>query len=118
MKQLKVYARGALVLIVVVAVGLVLFKNRSNAVSIWFFGLTDEAMPVNVIWLILFTAASTLVAWWTFRLGWGLWRDIRKMKRLRALDGAAKRLDERAAELGQCERGADGKLRRADSNGD
>src|SRR3972149_4683102 len=62
-KQVKVYRRTIAVVLVVGAVGLVLFKNRTNYVEVWFFGLTDESKKVNVVWLMLSTALCTLTAW-------------------------------------------------------
>ena len=112
-KQLRVYVRSVFILTVTVAVGLVLFKNRNHEVSFWFLWLTDDAKPINVVWLILCTGVGTLVTWWAFSLGWGLWRDAREVKRLRAVDEAASKLDKRTTELDERERRIDEKLRRA-----
>ncbi len=111
-KQLGVYVRGAIVLVVAAAIGLVLFKNRGNEVSFWFFGLTGDT-EINVVWLTLCTAAGTLVTWWALSLGRGLWRDMREVKHVRAIDKAASKLDIRTSELEERERRIDEKLRRA-----
>ncbi len=111
-RQLGVYVRGAIVLVVAAAIGLVLFKNRGNEVSFWFFGLTGDT-EINVVWLILCTAAGTLVTWWALSLGRGIWRDMREVKQVRAIDKAASKLDIRTAELEERERRIDEKLRRA-----
>ena len=113
LRQLRVYVRGGLLLVVAVAVAMVFFRNRSHSVTIWFFGLTDDQKPVNVVWLMLCTAVATLVVWWTVSLAWGLLRDMREVKRLRAVDTANRVIEERAAALNDRERRIDAKLRRA-----
>ncbi len=112
-RQLRVYVRLALILVVVLTVGLVLVKNRGNEVPVWFLWFTDDAKPVNVVWLMLSTAAGTLVSWWAFSLGWGVWRDMREMRRLRTINEATKNLEQRASTLDQRERRIDQKLKNA-----
>lgn len=112
-RQLRVYLRGAFVLIVAIAVVVILLENRANTVSFWFFGLTDEQRPINVVWLIVCTSAGTLVAWWAVALAWRLRHDIRELRGARALDEAAKTLDKRAEALDQREKRIDDKVRRA-----
>ena len=77
-RQIKVYFRVTLIVLVAVAVVMVLWKNRRNEVGIWFFWLVDPGAKVNVVWLMLSTAAGTLIAYWTLHLVWGLWREMRK----------------------------------------
>lgn len=112
-KELRVYVRSVFVLVVIVAVGLVLFKNRNHEVSFWFLWLTDDAKPVNVVWLILCSGVGTLVTWRAFSRALGLWRDIREVKRLRAVDKVTSRLDKRTTELDERERRIDEKLQSA-----
>lgn len=112
-KRLKVYGRGGLIVAVLGVVGLVLLKNRGHAVAFWFFGLTDDQRPVNVVWLILCTSAATLVSWWVLSLGWGLLRDMREVHRLRAISDANKELTQRATDLQERERRVDQRLKRA-----
>ena len=112
-KQLRVYLRGAVVLIVVVGIGLVLVNNRHHEVTVWFFGLTDVTKPVNVVYLMLCTAAGTLIGGWTLSLVRGLRRDIREVRRQRAVDQMTKALDERAVALEDRERRVDEKLKQA-----
>ena len=111
--RLRLYVRGGSVLIVVVAVALVLFKNRAHEVRFWFFGLTDPSRPINVVWLIVCTAAATMIFWWVAVLAWRLGRELRDLRHRRALEGMTKKLDERAAALNERERRVDDKLRRA-----
>ena len=98
-RRFKVYLRLAIVTLVLGAVGIVLFMNRSNAVSVWFFGLTNANQPVNVVWLMLSTAAGTITAWRLFAFSHGLWRDLRELKRETALQAVAEQQRQRAVEL-------------------
>lgn len=113
MKRVTVYIRTTLVVLVVGAVGLVLFKNRSNYVEVWFFGITDESKPVNVVWLMLSTALGTLTAWRVVWFARGLWRDLREVALLKAKEEADRQHKQRAAELEEQERRIEEKLKRA-----
>src|SRR3990172_13405009 len=112
-QRVKVYLRTIAVALVVGAVGLVLFKNRTNYVEVWFFGLTDEAKKVNVVWLMLSTALGTLTAWRVVWFTRGLWRDMREVARLKAIEEADRQHKQRAAELEERERRIEEKLKRA-----
>ena len=112
-KRLKVYLRTSIVVVVVGAIGLVLFKNRANYVEVWFFGLTDESKKVNVVWLMLSTALGTLTAWRVVWFARGLWRDMREVARLKAIEEADQKHKQRAAELEERERRIEEKLKRA-----
>lgn len=112
-KRLKLYGRGGLIVAVLGVVGLVLLKNRGHTVAFWFFGLTDDQRPVNVVWLILCTSAATLVSWWVLSLGWGLLRAMREVHRLRTISHANKELTQRATDLQERERRVDERLKRA-----
>lgn len=112
-KRLKVYHRTIAVALVVVAVGLVLFKNRANYVEVWFFGITDESKKINVVWLMLSTALGTLTAWRVVWFARGLWRDIREVARIKAIEETDRQHKQRAAELEECERRIEEKLQRA-----
>jgi uncharacterized membrane protein YciS (DUF1049 family) len=112
-KRLKVYVRCTLIVAAAVAIGLVLVKNRDNQVAFWFFGLTEETGRINVVWLMLCTAVGTLVSWWVFSFGWGLWREVREVRRLEASKHTAKELEKRETELNKRERRIDESLKRA-----
>jgi len=112
-KRLTVYLRTIAVALVVVAVGLVLFKNRANSVKVWFFGLTDETKKVNVVWLMLATALGTLTAWRIVWFARGLWRDVREVARLKAVEESDRQQKKRAAELEDRERRIEEKLNRS-----
>ena len=112
-KRFKVYVRVTLIVVVAVAIGLVLFKNRDNEVSFWFFGLTEDNAQINIVWLMLCTAVGSLLSWWVLSFGWGLWRDLREVKRRQAMDRVTKELAKREAELDERDRRIDEKLKRA-----
>jgi len=112
-QRLRVYVRAILIICVVVVVGLVLFKNRNHEVSFWFLWLTDDTRKINVIWLMLCTAAGTLLLRWALSRARGLWRELREVKRLTTLEKVTAGLDKRAVELNERERRIDEQLRSA-----
>ena len=112
-KRWKVYVRVVLIGLVAVAIAAMLVMNRAYVVSFWFFGLTDTSREINVVWLMIFTAVGTLISWWVFSFGWGLWRDMRDMRRTGAAEKATRALAEREAELAARERRIDEKVKRA-----
>lgn len=111
--RVRVYLRMAVVVGLVCAIGLVLFKNRSNAVTFWFFGLTDVTKPVNVVWLIVWTASSTLLVARVFWFARGIWREFRELKELEVAKATAEAQTQRAAELNERERRVEEKLKSA-----
>lgn len=112
-KRVGVYVRTTLVVIVVIAIGTLLLKNRNNEVAVWFFGVTDESVPINVLWLILVTAAGTLLTWWVLRMARHLLRDIREIERVRERKQLEATQRAKEAELADREKRIDEKLRRA-----
>lgn len=90
-QQIKVYVRLAAVLFVAVAIAIVLFMNRRNEVSVWFFWLTDESRKINVVWLLLTTASATLLCARVLWVGRTLYGD---MKRLRASEQEKKKAED------------------------
>ncbi len=104
LRQIKVYLRLALVLTVLVVVAVVLFNNRNYSTPVWFFGLTNPERPLNVVWLIIWTATATRTAQWVFSFGWGLWREMRELKRVRATQQEKEAQEQRAVELDERER--------------
>ncbi len=112
-RRVKVYSRLTLIVLVVIAICAVLWKNRSHQVDIWFFWLIDEGTPINVIWLILCAALGTLVSYWALSLVWGLWRDMKKVARDSALREREQQQEQRAKELQEQEERIDTKLKKA-----
>ena len=113
LRRIKVYSRLTLVVLAIIAICAVLWKNRSHEVKVWFFWLVDEDTPVKVIWLIVCTAVGTLVSTWILSTIWGLWRDMRKVARDSALREQEKQQEERGRKLQEQEQRIDAKLKKA-----
>ena len=116
-KTFTVYLRVVVVLLVVGAIGLILFNNRSHTVNVWLFGLTDPKEQVNVVWVILATSVCTLIAWWLISLGRGLVRDLREVRHERELAATQKNTEQRVADLDQRQRVVEEKLKQAVGDG-
>jgi len=110
-KAFTVYLRVLIVLVMAGAIGLILFKNRSYSVQVWLFGITDANVPVNVVWVILATALSTLVGWWMVSLGRGLVLDLREVRREREAALSKKLTEDRVADLDTRQRKIEEKLK-------
>lgn len=82
-KQVKVYVRITVVVLIVLVFAIVLFMNRHHTVKFWFFGLTDGEKEINVVWLVLSTAAASKTIWWAFSFTLSLRRDLKELKRQR-----------------------------------
>lgn len=111
-KQVKVYVRITVVVLIVLVFAIVLFMNRQHTVKFWFFGLTDADRQINVVWLVLSTAAASRIIWWAFSFTLSLRRDLKELKRQReqqeiekAQAAKAKELEERERRLEQQQRG-------------
>ena len=76
-----------------------LFKNRNNGAHVWFFGLTDSTKPMNVVWLLGFTASTTLIVARIFWFMRGMFRDMRDLKHKEEATRAAKEQLQREAQL-------------------
>ena len=112
-ERLKVYVRSVLIAVVAILIVTVLFKNRGNEVSFWFFGLTDEAEKLNVVWLMVWTAVVALIVRWVLSFGWALWRDMRELKRLDATRKVDETQKKREEQLNQREQRIDEKIQHA-----
>jgi len=106
-KQVKVHVRTSLIVVVAVVIAIVLFKNRNNTVSFWFFGLTDPEKKINVVHLIVSTAAATRLSWWVFSLGWGIWSDMKDLRVEQAKEREKLATQSREARLSEMERRID-----------
>lgn len=98
-KRFRVYLRLIVLILLVGAVGLVLFENREHKVNVWFFGLVDRGRQINVLWVILWTALFTRVAWFLMAFSFRLWKDFRDVRSADAQLLAQSELKRREAEL-------------------
>jgi hypothetical protein len=103
-KRLKVYLRVAIVVVLASAIALVLYKNRNHTVQFWFFGLVDPQRPINVIWLLWWTAGTTLLIAQLVRFMRGLLADLRAVRKIKAGQLAAAQHAKRLADLEARER--------------
>ncbi len=110
MRQLKLYARLTLLVALALVVATVVTKNWNNRVTVWFFGTYES---INVLWLMLCTAAAAIVAWWILSMTRTVWRDLREMFRMSETERTQKVLQKRADELTEMEKRIDRKLKNA-----
>ena len=93
-KRFRVYFRLIIAIVVLGAIGLVLIKNKNHTVKVWFFGLVNPQSEINVLWVILWTALFTRIAWFLMSFSLHLWQDYREVKKAdlrRELDEQQKR---------------------------
>jgi hypothetical protein len=110
LKRIKVYLKLVAILAVVAAILLIVLMNQDNKAAIWFFRPYEQ---VNVLWLILITAVSSIASWWIVLKIFGTLRELRGLKRDRE---NRQRIDEQqrlARELAEREKRIDEKLRRS-----
>lgn len=107
-RKVRTYARLTLMVAVAVVVVLVLFKNRNHQATVWFFHKYEN---INVVWLLVITAAGSVVAAWLTR---GVFQVIKEVKRIRTEEESERLLRDqatRAQELLEQEKRIDAKLR-------
>ncbi len=109
-KRIKLYTKLVLILIVALAIGMVLIKNRDNTVKIWFFWVVDPQQPINVVWLLLCAAVASVVSWWVLLKALTLVKDMRELHRQEQQREIAKAQEDRAKELQEQERRIDQKI--------
>lgn len=115
LRRVKVYAQVAFVAVLVCAIAWVLFKNRKNEVAFWFFGLTDPERKYNVVWVLVWTASSTLAVARLFWFARGLWRNFRELRRAEQVAAATHAQKRRATDLEERQRELDEKLKAIES---
>ena len=107
-KKLRVYARLILMGAVGLVVVLVLFKNRNNLATVWFF---HEYKDINVVWLLLITGIGSVVAAWLTR---GVFRVMKEVRQIRQEEDSARLVreqEQRARDLVEQEKRIDAKLK-------
>ena len=107
-RKLRTYARLTLMVAVAVVVVLVLFKNRNHRATFWFFHRYED---INVVWLLVITAAASVMAAWLTR---GVFQVIKEVKRIRTEEESKRILQDqatRAQELLEQEKRIDAKLK-------
>lgn len=81
-QKIKAWARLILLVVLILEIVLIVFKNQDNKANLWlFFGV--QLNQVHVIWLMVVTVLVTLVGFWVLK---GVYRAYRDVKRV---DGPA-----------------------------
>jgi type VI protein secretion system component VasK len=106
LKRLRTYVKLVLVVAVAVAVVLIILYNRNHRVTFWFFGTYEN---VNVLWLLLCTAAGAIITYWVALTVFSLWKELREMGRESARRASEEEQRRREAELAEQERRIDAK---------
>lgn len=110
LRRLKVYLKLVAIGAVVVMVLLIVLMNRTNDADVWLF---HQYRDVNVVWLILVTAVSSIVAWWVVGKVFAVIRELRQVQRQKREEIARREQRRQAEELAERERRLDEKVRRA-----
>ncbi len=109
-KKTKLYVKLVLIAVVVVMIGLVLFKNRGNEANVWFF---KEYEKVDVLKLLLYTAIISIISFWILTTGFKLTKEWREVSKQAEHQEKIKQLDSKADELQKQEQRIDDKITRA-----
>lgn len=114
LKSLKVYLKLFAILAAAVVILLTVVMNQENKATIWFLWRSYE--QVNVLWLILITAVSSVVSWWAFLKLFGILREFREVRKARRTQFQTEEQQRLARELAEREKRLDEKLRRSISD--
>lgn len=109
-RQFKVYARITVLVALALVIAMVVYKNKSNRVDVWFFHSYES---INVVLLFVCTALGSIVSWWIVSASVGLWRDVRELSRAAEQKKADQQQRELAAKLAETEKRIDDKLKGA-----
>ncbi len=110
LRRVKVYAKLILILAAIVLTLVVVLKNQENTADIWFF---KPYTDINVLWLILIIAVSSVVGWWGIRKIFGVLRELREVRRAAEADRRLQEQQRLARELAERERRIDAKVVRS-----
>ena len=110
LQRVKVYLKLTAILAVVAVILVIVLENQDNKANIWFFRPYEQ---VNVLWLILITAVSSIASWWIVLKIFGTLRELRGLKRAREDQQRIEEQQRLARELAEREKRIDEKLRRS-----
>lgn len=109
-KQIIVYARLMIVAILFLGIVVVVFMNRNYETNFW-PGASGE--KVSTLWLILATAAISIIAAWVFSRTRRVFKDLAQLRAEEALELKAAETERLRKSLADQERRIDEKLHRA-----
>ena len=110
LRRVKVYSKLALMAAVAIVVLLVVVCNRQNEARVWFFTTFEK---VNVLYLILITAVSSIAVFWTITRVLGVLREASQVRKDRRAAEQLAQQTKLAEELSNREKRIDEKLRRS-----
>ena len=110
LRRIWVYLKLTAILAVVAVILTVVVENRDNTANVWLFKTYDN---LNVLWLILITAISSIVGWWGFLKVFGVIRELREVRRKAAEQRQIEEQRRLASELAERERRLDEKVKRS-----
>lgn len=110
LQRIKVYLKLVAIIAVVATILTIALMNQGNTANVWFFGQYDG---VNVLWLILIAAVSSIASWWIVLKIFGTLRELRGLKRAREDQQRIGEQQRLARELAEREKRIDEKLRRS-----
>ena len=106
LRKIKTYSKLGLIVAVALVIVLIIFKNYGRRVDVWFFG---DFRDVSILWLLLCTAAGSIVSYWVFRTVFSLWKEMRELGLESARRAAEEQQRRLAEELAEQERRIDEK---------
>jgi hypothetical protein len=110
LKRIKVYLKLIAIVAVVAVILLIVLMNLDKRTDVWFF---KDYLQVNVLWLILITAVSSIACWWIVLKVFGTLRELRGLRQARADQQKIGEQQRLARELAEREKRIDEKLRRS-----
>lgn len=110
MKQIIVYAKVAILCVVVAFVLLVIWMNRGYKTRFWPWAVDAE---VSTLWLMLATSVASVAVFWVTSKIRRVFFELAEVRRSKAAAEAAKAQAVRQAELAAAEQRIDEKLQRA-----
>jgi hypothetical protein len=109
-KRFKTYVKLIAILAAIAFILLIVVMNRDNQANVWFFHSYEG---INVLWLILVTAVSSILGWWGIRKIFRVIGDLRALQRQAESDRKLQEQRKLADELAERERRIDEKVRRS-----
>ena len=110
MKQISVYTRLTIVIILFAALVVVVFMNRNYKTNFW-PGASGE--QVSTLWLMLATAILSIIAFWLFSKTRRVFKDLNELRAEEALAAKADETERLRKNLADQERRIDEKIQRA-----
>ena len=107
-RQIRVYGRATLMVLLAVAVLLIVLKNRGRTADVWLLWVFEG--KVSTLWLLVITAATAIIVFWVLTKVVQTVREVRKVRREARLESAVTRQKEMAKRLEEQEKRIDQKV--------